>query len=127
MQALKAITIFIFLLAFLPAANSQTSTDKNFKSLASVESNLLNLEDDDFTFFSGEETNTYFLDFDKISSNLKEIHVMNQSGEVIFKDELWELPVDTIYELDLSKYEKGDYKILVKTFGDDFTKKVNVI
>lgn len=127
MQALKAITIFAFLLAFLPSATSQTSTNKNFESLASVESNLLNLEGDDFTFFSGEENNTYYLDFDKISSNLKEIHVVNQSGEVIFKDELWNLPVDTIYEIDLTKYEKGNYKILVKTFTEDITKMVNVI
>lgn len=126
MQALKFISIFVFLIALLPTTNAQTSVNK-FETLASVEGNLLNLASDDWTIFTGEETNTYYLDFDKISANLKEISVVSTSGEVIFKDELWNLPVDTIYELDMQEYEKGTYEIQIKTFKEEIKKSINVI
>ncbi len=121
-------TIVFFLtisILWLPTINAQTSYNQS-DALASVEGNLLNLEADDWTFFEGENGNTFFIDFERIKSNLNEIEVLNKSGEVVFKDELWNLPVDTIYELDFSGFEKGDYAVKITSFTEKFEKTLTV-
>ena len=110
---------------WLPTINAQTSFNQS-DALASIEGNLLNLEADDWTFFQGEDGNTFFIDFEKIKSNLNEIEVSNKAGEVVFKDELWNLPVDTIYELDFSDFEKGDYSVKITTFTEEIEKTLSV-
>ena len=126
---MKPFATIVFLLTisilWLPTINAQTSFNQS-DVLASVEGNLLNLEADDWTFFEGEDGETFFIDFERIKSNLNEIEVSDKSGKVIFKDELWNLPVDTIYELDFSDFEKGDYAVKIKTFTEEIEKTLTV-
>ena len=118
----------VFLLIFIGAfqVNGQTSVSKNFDGLASVNENLLELNSKDWIFYSGEDDNIMFIDFEKINANLKAVTIRNQEKEVVFEDELWSLPVDSIYELDLSKYPKGFYQVKIKTFTDSVVKNVKV-
>ena len=121
--AILILTISIF---WLPNISAQTSVSNNFDVLASVDDNLLDLDKDDWTFFKGEDLNTFFIDFEKIKSNLNEISVKDAKGTVVFSDELWNLPVDTIYELDFQTYDKGTYTIEITTFTESIERKIEV-
>ena len=91
------VTILTISLFWLPTIEAQTSFNQS-DDLESVTGNLLNLEADDWTFLEGENGNTFFIDFEKIKSNLNEIKVMNQNGETVFEDELWNLSLIHISE-----------------------------
>ncbi len=122
-----SIIVLILTISFfwLPNLTAQTSSN-NFEVLASIDENLIDLKSDDWTFFKGEDVNTFFIDFEKIKSNLNEIKVTDSKGTEVFKDELWNLPVDTIYELDFQTYEKGTYTIEITTFTESVERKVEV-
>lgn len=111
---------------WLPSISAQTSVSNNFEVLASIDENLIDLGADDWTFFKGEDANTFFIDFEKIKSNLNEIKVTDAKGTITFEDELWNLPVDTIYELDFHTFAKGTYTIEITTFTDSIERKVEV-
>ncbi len=122
-----SIIVLILTISFfwLPNLTAQTSSN-NFEVLASIDENLIDLKADDWTFFKGEDINTFFIDFEKIKSNLNEIKVTDSQGSEVFKDELWNLPVDTIYELDFQTYEKGTYTIEITTFTESVERKIEV-
>ena len=119
------VTILTISLFWLPTIEAQTSFNQS-DDLESVTGNLLNLEADDWTFLEGENGNTFFIDFEKIKSNLNEIKVMNQNGETVFEDELWNLPVDTIYELDFTDFKKGKYAVKITTFTEEINKTITI-
>lgn len=119
------VTFFVISFFWLPTIEAQTSFNQS-DDLTSVKGNLLNLESDDWTFLEGENGNTFFIDFEKIQSNLNEIKVMNKNGEIVFEDELWNLPIDTIYELDFTKFDKGDYTVKINTFTEEINKIITV-
>jgi len=78
------------------------------------------------SIFSDDENQTYFIDFEKINVNLSEIAVTNKRGEVIFKDEVYDLPVNSIYELDTSEFGSGDYVVELRTYTGVIKKDISV-
>ena len=82
--------------------------------------------DDSWAMYSDDENHKYYIDFQKINVNLNDIHVRNEKGEEVFKDNLFTLPVDTIYELDLSIYPAGKYEIELRTFTQSLKRTMTV-
>jgi hypothetical protein len=81
----------------------------------------------DWSIFTDKQNNMVYVDFEKIDVNLSGVSVRDNSGQIVFKDEtVWQLPVNTIYEVDLSKYPKGEYTVELKTFTSSLKKKVTV-
>jgi hypothetical protein len=81
----------------------------------SAASNLLEL-DDSGAVYVDEEQKLYFIDFESLSINLSEIIVKRQSGEVVLKEDVFDLPVNTIYEIDFNQYGAGSYEIELRSF-----------
>lgn len=76
---------------------------------------------DDLTktvFFIDGENQLLFIDFEALGEELEEIRVVNNNA-IIYAENVTELPMNTIYEVDLKQYEKGvEHRILLKTnFG----------
>lgn len=76
---------------------------------------------DDLTktvFFIDGENQVLFIDFEALEEDLEEIRVVNDD-KIIYTENVTELPMNTIYEVDLKQYEKGvEHRILLKTnFG----------
>lgn len=76
---------------------------------------------DDLTktvFFIDGENQLLFIDFEALGEELEEIRVVNDDA-IIYTENVTELPMNTIYEVDLKQYEKGvEHRILLKTnFG----------
>lgn len=61
-----------------------------------------------WSFLSGDDK-TYYIDFEELQVKLEEVKVKNVSGKTIFIDNVKDLSSLTLYELDLSKYNEGDY------------------
>ena len=81
----------------------------------------------DWSIFTDKQNNMVYVDFEKINVNLSGVNVRDNQGQIIFKDEgIWQLPVNTIYELDMSKYPKGEYTVELKTFTTALKKKITV-
>ncbi len=81
----------------------------------------------DWSIYTDKQNNIVYVDFEKINVNLSGVSVKDNSGQVLFKDDsVWQLPVNTIYEVDLSKYPKGEYTVELKTFTASLRKTIIV-
>jgi len=107
--------------------NAQTNLSTNLEeNLLASNTELLNLSDTDWSFYSDEENQLYYIDFETIQVNLSEVVVKNQEGEILLKDDVYDLPVNTIYELDFSPYGSGTYEVELRSFTKTIEKKINI-
>jgi hypothetical protein len=101
-------------------------TASNEANLTSSTTTLTPSSDDNWSFFHDEENHTYFIDFETINLNLSEIIVMNKVGEVVVKEDVIDLPVNSIYELDCSTFPKGEYTVELRSYTKFLSKKIAV-
>lgn len=101
-----------------------------FSLTGSVSAQLLSVKDNlpkviafnksaktDWTVYCDHDNRVIYIDFEKINSNLSTVIVKDNEGKILFRDEnLWQLPVNTIYEIDCDRYNKGDYTLELKSF-----------
>ena len=78
------------------------------------------------TFYEDESNQVIYIDFETVQVNLSDLKVKNATGEIVMKDELSSLPVNTIYELDYSQFEPGDYEIELRSYTGVMTRTVAV-
>ena len=124
MKVSKSLFAFV-LLCFISSslfAQSIASADKN----AFTAFTLIELPDENWSFYKDEENRLYFIDFEKINYNLSEIIVKNEEGDVLIQDDVLDLPVNTIYEIDLSEFGVGDYHVELRSFTGIIRKEVNI-
>lgn len=81
----------------------------------------------DWSFYTDNENHVVYIDFEKIDVNLSSVTVKDADNKVTFKDDnLWQLPVNTIYEVDFSNKSKGQYTIELRTFTATLKKVVTI-
>lgn len=113
---------FLFTLVFfgvaLAASNAQTylTSTEDKQVIATDNEDLPVLEGENWTFYHDKNHKVYYIDFETINVNLNELIIKNSKGDVVYHDELWNLPVNTIYELDFSKFRPGRYEVELRTF-----------
>jgi hypothetical protein len=82
-------------------------------------------ENAQWAFYADEENKKYFIDFEKLHIYLDKIEVLDAEDKVVFTDNLWNMPADTIYELDCAQFKAGKYTIRLKSLMDE-TLAVNI-
>ncbi len=87
---------------------------------------LINPEDEQWTFHLDAQQKIYYIDFESISVNLTDIIIRNSRGDRVYEDEVFDLPVDTIYEIDMSHFPSGQYEIEIKSYTQTIKKSVNL-
>ena len=117
----KVIVLSVFaFLASMPALFSQslaaTPSSWTTKGVGEKLADLPELQQEDWTIYADETNRVYYIDFESLRVNISDVVVKNNAGEVVFKEKVFDLPVNTIYELDLSKYEAGKYEIELRSF-----------
>ena len=75
------------------------------------------LASDDWTIYADAENHLYYIDFEKLRVNLNTIVLQDEQGKVVLKDEVFDLPVNTIYELDFSSLPIGRYQLELRSFS----------
>ncbi len=83
-------------------------------------------DDDSGIFFTDPENKLCFIDFSEINGYAKHLYVKNQTGDMIIDEAVWDLPENSIYELDFEEYTKGNYKIELHTYSSIINKKLDV-
>jgi hypothetical protein len=81
---------------------------------------------DSWTYFVDEDSQTYYIDFETINVNLSDVIVRDAQGMEVLRDDVLDLPVNTIYELDFSRLASGTYTIELRSFSGVLRKEVNV-
>jgi len=123
---MKSVLLVLGFLFFSVSAFSQMtakgSSDLNVTNVVA----LTALGDVSSSIYSDDENHTYFIDFEKISVNLSDIVVLNDAGEIIFKEEVYDLPVNSIYELDASEFGTGEYVMELRSFTGVIRKDISV-
>lgn len=111
------------LLCFLGFGNilfAQTSVSSS--SLTTT----ISIADTEETFYEDASSQVIYIDFETVQVNLSDLKVKNANGETVMNEELSSLPVNTIYELDYSQFEPGEYEIELRSYTGILTKKVAV-
>jgi hypothetical protein len=81
----------------------------------------------EWSLFTDKENSMVYIDFEQININLNGLVVKDKEGKVVFKDDaLWQLPVNTIYEIDFSKFPKGAYSVELKSFTATLRKDIAI-
>jgi hypothetical protein len=81
----------------------------------------------EWSLFTDKENSMVYIDFEQININLNGLVVKDKEGIVVFKDDaLWQLPVNTIYEIDFSKLPKGAYSVELKSFTATLRKDIAI-
>ena len=112
----KFLIVFAFLVVGTCQLASAQASAVNFKSPSS----------EDWTLFSDEEHKLFYIDFETLKVNVSDVLVKNEQGDLVWKDNVFNLPVNTIYELDFSNFQTGTYEIELRTFTGTIRKKVAV-
>lgn len=105
-------------------ATAQSLASKSGESIES--SKLKEIQADNWDIFADDENKIYYVDFESLNITLSDIVVKNSSGSVVLKDDVFDLPVDTIYEIDLSDAKKGTYKIELRSYTSVIRKSIQV-
>ena len=120
-------TLFAIAFASLSfALQAQTASNEFLPADNITEIENVTISESDWTFYMDAENKTYFIDFETISVNLNDVKVYNEKGDVVKEDKLWDLPVNTIYELDFQDFEPGEYTIELRTYTGKITKEVMI-
>jgi len=117
---LLALFLFVFL-SFNISAQSMASTDK-----VKMDFITLDATDSEWSFYSDDENKTYYIDFEKLSFNLSEIVVKDAEGSILIREEVLDLPVNTIFELDFRNFESGKYLIELRSFKGMVKKEITL-
>ena len=110
MKNLKYLFTSACLLLFVTASNAQQPS-----LLALNDLTPKGIDKDDWSFFYDSENEIYYIDFETVNMNLTQVKMVDLSGKELISDKVADLPVNTIYELDCSSLENGNYFYQLKT------------
>jgi len=71
----------------------------------------------DFSLYEDPAPGVFYIDFESISSKIEEIAVVDQVGEPVWTANVFSLPGNSIYELDLQGLSPGRYEIELRAFN----------
>ncbi len=120
--------VFIALLLCLGALQmgfSQLPSSDSADNLLTSTDNAVEISEN-WSFYADEENQLYYIDFQNLKINLSNIVIKNEDGKVLLKDDVFDLPVNTIYELDFSQYGAGTYEVELHSFTEVVRKSIKV-
>lgn len=65
-------------------------------------------------FYKDPENKLILIDFKEVNSKLSKVK-LTKSDQLLMEDKVADLAIDSIYEVDLNTYEKGEYTITLVT------------
>lgn len=122
----KFLIVFAFLVFGTCQLASAQASAVNFTTSIKGTEEFKSANSEDWTLFSDEEHKLFYIDFETLKVNVSDVLVKNEEGDLVWKDNVFNLPVNTIYELDFSRFQSGTYEIELRTFTGTIRKKVAV-
>ncbi len=116
MQSKFSFLTGLFVVLSIGFLSAQGSASVSTKKPNILEPSQFTTSTDEWAFYFDNENKVYYIDFESINVNLSDIKLFNQAGEMVKSDKLWDLPVNTIYELDIHDLKPGNYKIELRSY-----------
>ena len=112
-----ALTLAVSLLMTCFSLQAQSASTK----ISSIFTEVLNsnpvVSNDDWTYYQDLDNKLFLIDFESLSQNIVEIVLRNKTtNQVVYREDVFDLPVNVIYELDYKNYLKGSYTIELRSF-----------
>jgi len=108
--------LFILLGLLLFVGSGELAAQMTAKSPLAPTSDATELNINDWSIYADQESSTYFIDFEQLAVNVNKIMVKNTDGQVLWQEDVFDLPVNSIYELDFSSFNAGHYVIELEAF-----------
>ena len=108
--------IFLFGLLFFAFTAEATAQMTAKSPLAPSSPSAAELEINEWSIYADQESSTYFIDFEQLAVNVNKVVVKSTNGQVLWQEDVFDLPVNSIYELDFSAYDAGHYVIELEAF-----------
>lgn len=123
MQRLVTFITAVTLIFLSQTLQAQTATteENNFETIAATFD-----FDNDWGFYSDQNDQLYYIDFENLKMNLSDIIVKNAIGETLLEEEVMDLPVNTIFEIDFSEFGSGKYQIELRSFTGVINKDIEI-
>lgn len=117
--------VFLFSAFFCCVFCTSLSAQMTAKSpLAGANVDANEIVANDMSIYADMESSTYFIDFEQLAVNVNKIVVKRNDGQVVWQEDVFDLPVNSIYELDFSQYNSGEYLIELQAFTGVIRKRV---
>lgn len=122
---MKIITLTFVFLLFSISIFSQT-TAKGAAAPDTENISVSALDVNDWSFYADDDNRTFYVDFEKINVNLSDVVIKKRDGEILFKDDIANLPVNAIYELNFDEYGTGDYIVELRSYTKVLRKDISI-
>lgn len=133
MKALISLS-FLLLASQLTFAQTTTASTNNTTPPSSVteidwsnfENELAKLSDDeqDWSFHTDQSNKLLYIDFEALGGKMERLVLKSNETIVVFEDNhLFDLPVNTIYEVNLDKLKRGSYFVELHTHKDELIRR----
>jgi len=122
---MKIVTLTFAFLLFSISIFSQT-TAKGAAAPAAEDISINALDANDWSFYADDDNRTFYVDFEKINVNLSDVIIKKRDGEIVFKDDVIDLPVNAIYELNFEEYGTGEYIVELRSFTQVLRKDISI-
>ena len=126
MQQKIVFAFLLFCLGICSSTYAQSTADLGRSFMPAEDTELKEIKDENWSLYADEENRIYYIDFEKLTFNLSDIIVKNDDGEVIFKEDVFDLPVNTIYELDYADFKSGEYQLELRSFTGIIRKTISI-
>ena len=127
--SMQRITLLSFVLVTFFACSAWSQSANAQPQFSDVKLNkalVLDSPEAENAFFADEEEKRYFIDFESLNVNINNVVVKDASGSTIWEDKVFDLPVDTIYEIDCSEYAPGFYVVELHSFTEVMRKEISI-
>ncbi len=126
--ALVCLVLSLGFFTSVSAQNATVSSAKTAKEVATLltQPKTTSTTTEDWTIFHDEENNFYYIDFETFKVNISDIVIKDEANKVVFEEDVFDLPVNTIYELDMNNFKAGKYRIELRTFTNIIAKQIEL-
>ena len=122
----KILILGFMFFVFANFLTAQTSFTADAHGFMPADANLEEITTENWSFFSDDEGKILYVDFETLNINLSEVVVRNSNGEIVMKEDVFDLPVNTIYEVDFNGLASGNYEVELRSFTGVIKKTISV-
>ncbi len=135
MKALFSLSLILFLGQFAMGQNQTASTSSNSRNISqetSSEIDWANFEnemtDENWSFHTNQKSKLLYIDFEALGGKMNRLVLKSAEKTVVMEDNhLFDLPVNTIYEVNLENLKRGSYFVELYTYDEKLIHKEIVV
>lgn len=116
----------VFLLVMFLYGCSNITFAQSASLEESIDINQFTTSTESEIFFFDSEGSICFIDFANFNVNINAVSIYDPAGNQLLSEEVWDLPVNSIYEVDTSKFRSGTYTLVLNTFKGNIRKDIRI-